>query len=158
MSLELAIALFAAAVAVILPGIGSARAVGLAGETASGVCSENPEVSSKLTLLQLLPATQGIYGFVIGIVIFLKIGMLGGSSDVVVTLPGALLLLAAAMPIAIVGYFSAIAQGKCAAGSMLMVGRQPQMSGKGMMMTAMVETYAILALLISFLAVQGVAL
>ena len=68
------------------------------------------------------------------------------------------LLLAAALPIALVGYFSAIAQGKCAAGSMLMVGRRPEMQGKGMMMTAMVETYAVLALLISFLCVNAIVL
>ena len=75
----LAIGLFAAAIAAILPGMGSAKAVGLAGETAAGVCAETPEASSKLTLLQLLPATQGIYGFVIAIVIMAKIGIMGGS-------------------------------------------------------------------------------
>ena len=79
----LAIGLFAAAIAAILPGMGSAKAVGLAGETAAGVCAETPEASSKLTLLQLLPATQGIYGFVIAIVIMAKIGIMGGSGAVV---------------------------------------------------------------------------
>ena len=79
----LAIGLFAAAIAAILPGMGSAKAVGLAGETAAGVSAETPEASSKLTLLQLLPATQGIYGFVIAIVIMAKIGIMGGSGAVV---------------------------------------------------------------------------
>ena len=144
----LAIGLFAAAIAAILPGMGSAKAVGLAGETAAGVSAETPEASSKLTLLQLLPATQGIYGFVIAIVIMAKIGIMGGSGAVV-PVDKALMLL---------GYFSAIAQGKCAAGSMLMVGRRPEMQGKGMMMTAMVETYAVLALLISFLCVNAIVL
>ncbi len=46
----LAIGLFAAAIAAILPGMGSAKAVGLAGETAAGVSAETPEASSKLTL------------------------------------------------------------------------------------------------------------
>ena len=107
----LAIGLFAAAIAAILPGMGSAKAVGLAGETAAGVSAETPEASSKLTLLQLLPATQGIYGFVIAIVIMAKIGIMGGSGAVV-PVDKALMLLAAALPIALVGYFSAIAQGK----------------------------------------------
>ena len=146
----LAIGLFAAAIAAILPGMGSAKAVGLAGETAAGVSAETPEASSKLTLLQLLPATQGIYGFVIAIVIMAKIGIMGGSGAVV-PVDKALMLLAAALPIALVGYFSA-------AGSMLMVGRRPEMQGKGMMMTAMVETYAVLALLISFLCVNAIVL
>ena len=60
------LALVAAALAVILPGMGSSKGVGLSGETASGVSTENPEVASKLLVLQLLPATQGIYGFLIG--------------------------------------------------------------------------------------------
>ena len=154
----LAIGLFAAAIAAILPGMGSAKAVGLAGETAAGVSAETPEASSKLTLLQLLPATQGIYGFVIAIVIMAKIGIMGGSGAVVPVDKALMLLAAAPLPIALVGYFSAIAQGKCAAGSMLMVGRRPEMQGKGMMMTAMVETYAVLALLISFLCVNAIVL
>ena len=91
---------------------------------------------------------------------------MGGNGDpfygapcvAVVPVDKALMLLAAALPIALVGYFSAIAQGKCAAGSMLMVGRRPEMQGKGMMMTAMVETYAVLALLISFLCVNAIVL
>ena len=95
----LAIGLFAAAIAAILPGMGSAKAVGLAGETAAGVSAETPEASSKLTLLQLLPATQGIYGFVIAIVIMAKIGIMGGSGAVV-PVDKALMLLAAALPIA----------------------------------------------------------
>ena len=99
----------------------------------------------------------GIYGFVIAIVIMAKIGIMGGSGAVV-PVDKALMMLAAALPIALVGYFSAIAQGKCAAGSMLMVGRRPEMQGKGMMMTAMVETYAVLALLISFLCVNAIVL
>ena len=37
----LAIGLFAAAIAAILPGMGSAKAVGLAGETAAGVSAES---------------------------------------------------------------------------------------------------------------------
>lgn len=77
---------------------GSAKAVGLAGETAAGVSAETPEASSKLTLLQLLPATQGIYGFVIAIVIMAKIGIMGGSGAVV-PVDKALMLLAAALPV-----------------------------------------------------------
>ena len=63
MELGQILALCGAALAVILTGIGSSKGVGLAGETAAGVNSENPDVSSKLLVLQLLPATQGIYGF-----------------------------------------------------------------------------------------------
>ena len=73
------LALVAAALAVILPGMGSSKGVGLSGETASGVSTENPEVASKLLVLQLLPATQGIYGFLIAVIIMINTGALSGS-------------------------------------------------------------------------------
>ena len=149
----------AAAVAVILPGFGSAKAVGFAGETAAGVSTENPEVSSKLLVLQLLPATQGIYGFLISIIIMIKTGMLTGALNPNITFSTGLQLLVAALPVALVGYWSAIKQGKAACAGMLMTGKRPEMSGKAITMTVMVETYAVLALLVSFLAVfMGVQL
>ena len=68
------LALVGVGIAVILSGMGSSKGVGLAGETAAGVSSENPEVSSKLLVLQLLPATQGIYGFLVGIIVLINTG------------------------------------------------------------------------------------
>ena len=54
---------------------------------------------------------------------------------------------------AIVGMISAIYQGKCAASSIAMVAERGEVSGKGIILTVMVETYALLALLVSFLSV-----
>ena len=53
----LVLAFVAAALAVVLPGMGSSKAVGACGETASGVSTENPEVNSKLLVCSccLLP-------------------------------------------------------------------------------------------------------
>ena len=149
------LALLGAALAVILSGIGSSRGVGLAGETAAGVATENPEVAGKLLVLQLLPATQGIYGFLIGVIILVNIGALGGDLKAL-TLNQGLLYVAAVLPVAIVGYLSAMLQSKVASAAMLMVGQQPDMSGKAITMTVMVETYAVLALLISFILVNSV--
>ena len=69
----------AAALSVILAGWGSAKGVGLAGQTSAGVSSENPEVNSKLMVLQILPGTQGIYGFLIAVIILVNTGALGGN-------------------------------------------------------------------------------
>ncbi len=145
----------AAAIAVILPGMGSSKAVGACGETASGVSTENPEVNSKLLVLQLLPATQGIYGFLISVIIMIKTGILSGNLANVSLLQGIELVIAA-LPIAVVGYFSALKQGQVASAGMLMTGKRPEMSGKGITMTVMVETYAVLSLLVSFLAVNAI--
>ena len=153
----LVLAFVAAALAVVLPGMGSSKAVGACGETASGVSTENPEVNSKLLVLQLLPATQGIYGFLIAVIIMINTGILSGNLASVSLVQG-LELVIAALPIAIVGYFSALKQGKVASAAMLMTGKRPEMSGKGITMTVMVETYAVLALLVSFLAVNAIKL
>ncbi|MBQ1931157.1 MAG: permease, partial [Lachnospiraceae bacterium] len=62
MELGLVYALTGAALASLLAGIGSAIGVGLAGRAAAGAVAENPDLFSKVLILQLLPGTQGIYG------------------------------------------------------------------------------------------------
>jgi V/A-type H+-transporting ATPase subunit K len=149
------LALLGAALAALLPGMGSAKGVGMGGEAGAGVITENPTLFSKVLILQLLPGTQGIYGFLIAFMTFLKIGVLGGSSDL--TFVKGLLFLAACLPMAIVGYSSAIRQARASVSSMAVIAKRPDQFGKAMIFPAMVETYAILALLISMLALNGVA-
>ena len=64
--------------------------------------------------------------------------------------------LAACLPIAIVGLLSAIYQGKTSVSSIALVAKKPDQFGKAMLFPAMVETYAILALLISILSVTNI--
>ena len=59
------LAILGAALAVFMPGIGSSRGTGLVGEAASGLTAEEPEKFGQALLLQVLPSTQGIYGFVL---------------------------------------------------------------------------------------------
>lgn len=149
---------FAAAVlSTLIAGYGSAKGVALAGQTSAGVSSENPEVSSKLMVLQILPGTQGIYGFLISVIILVNMGALSGNLKEVELLQGVMLLVAI-LPVVVVGYLSAIHQAKVASAGMLMVGQHPDLSGKAITMTVMVETYAVLALLASFLMVNAVKL
>ena len=144
-----------AALAAGLAGCGSAIGVKIAGEAAAGVTSVDPSKFSKVLLLQLLPGTQGIYGLLVGFIALSKVGLLGGGA-VEVSLESGLLVLAACLPIAIVGLISAINQGKTAAASIGIVAKKPEQFGKAMIFPAMVETYAILALLASILAVSGI--
>lgn len=147
-------ALAGAILSALLAGIGSAKGVGMAGETAAGVITEDPTKFGKILILQLLPGTQGIYGLLIGFITLSQIGVLGGSSDI--SLAKGLMYFAACMPMAFVGYFSAIRQARASIASMGVVAKKPEQFGKAMIFPAMVETYAILALLISILAVTGV--
>lgn len=150
-SLGQILALAGATLSVLLAGIGSARGVGMAGETSAGVTTENPDVFGKALVLQLLPGTQGIYGFLIAFIVLIKTNFLGGMVDLNVT--QGMQIFIGCLPIAIVGLFSAIYQGRVAAAAINMVGVRPEMSGRGITMAVMVETYAVLALLASFLMV-----
>lgn len=148
-------ALLGAALAALCSGMGSAKGVGMAGEAAAGVITEDPTKFGKVLILQLLPGTQGIYGLLIAFITLTQIGVLGGSSEL--TLVKGLLYLAACLPMAIVGYFSAVAQARASVASIGIVAKKPEQFGKAMIFPAMVETYAILALLISILAITGIA-
>ncbi len=138
-----------AAIAIIVPGMGSAKAVGKAGEALDGLLSEDPSKFGKAFLLQALPATQGIYGFLIAFILLRKLPNLGDAGTTV-----GLYFLGAALPIAVVGYISAICQGKAACAGIATIAKQPEASGKCAIATAMVELYALLSLLISFLLIQ----
>lgn len=141
------------ALAVLLPGIGSAKGVGLVGEAGAGVMTEDPSKFSRILILQIIPGTQGLYGFAVGfIAIMLKMGTLGDAPAQLSLAQGGYFL-AACLPIAIVGLMSAISQGRVAAAAVGIVAKRPEEMMKGLMMAVMVEFYAILAFLVSFLMV-----
>ena len=144
-------ALIGAALAVILAGCGSAYGVGVAGQAAAGVVTEDPSKFAKVLVIQLLPGTQGIYGLLVAFVALPRSGLLGAGS-----VATGLMVMAACLPIGIVGLVSAMHQGKTAVASIGIVAKKPDQFGKAMLFPAMVETYAILALLISILALPTV--
>ena len=154
-NMGLVYALLGAALAVILAGMGSAYGVGVAGQAAAGVVTEDPAKFAKVLIIQLLPGTQGIYGLLVAFITLSKVGLLSGQPADLDVQTG-LLILVACLPIAIVGLISARHQGKTAVASIGIVAKKPDQFGKAMLFPAMVETYAILALLISILAVNSI--
>ena len=149
-------AVLGAALAAGLAGAGSAIGVGIAGRAASGVVTQEPNMFSKVLILQLLPGTQGIYGLLIAFIALSQIGLLGGGAQMDMSLVKGLMYFAACLPMAIGGLISAIAQGKCAVSAIGLVAKRPDQFGKSMIFPAMVETYAILALLVSILSINGI--
>ena len=125
MSTGMVLALLGAALATILAGIGSSYGVRIGGQAAAGVVAEDPDQFAKL-----------------------------GGTPITDTKTG-LMYLIACLPIAVVGLVSAIYQGKTSVASIGVVAKKPDQFGKAMLFPAMVETYAILALLISILAVTN---
>lgn len=144
------LAILGAALAATLAGIGSAKGVGIVGEASSAMLQEDPTKFGKALLLQALPGTQGIYGLVTAFLIINKIGILGGSPIDLSVAQGAYFLMAS-VPIAFVGLFSGIAQGRVAASGISLVSKRPAESIKAVTSAALVETYAIFALLVSLL-------
>lgn len=154
-NLGLVYALLGAAVAVFLAGAGSALGVGIAGQAAAGVVTEDPSKFAKVLIIQLLPGTQGIYGLLVGFITLSKVGLLGGGAATLDPQTG-LMILAACLPVGIVGLISGKSQGETAAAAIGVVAKKPDQFGKAMLFPAMVETYAILSLLISILAVNAI--
>ncbi|PXW91830.1 V/A-type H+-transporting ATPase subunit K [Streptohalobacillus salinus] len=134
------------AFAVIFSGMGSAKGVGMTGEAAASLIKEQPEKFGKSLILQLLPGTQGLYGFVIGFLIYLNMSADMAFSD-------GLFMLMAAMPIAFTGLTAGIAQGRVSTAAVQILAKREEQNSKGIIYSAMVETYAILGFVISFLLV-----
>jgi V/A-type H+-transporting ATPase subunit K len=137
-------AIIGIALACILPGIGSSKGVGMTGEAAAALTSEQPEKFGKALILQLLPGTQGLYGFIIAFFIFLNLENASVFSE-------GLRLLGASLPVALTGYFSAISQGRVSTAGIQILAKKPEASTKGILYAAMVETFAILGFVISIL-------
>lgn len=157
MALGLTLALLGGALAVILAGIGSAIGVGLAGQASSGVMSEDPEKFGSLLLLVALPGTQGIYGFLSAFLVILKLGLTTGNIASPAVDKGWQILIAC-LPVAFAGLVSGIHQGKVCASGIYMVAKQPKDLMKPVIMAALVETYAVLGLLITILLLNGIKL
>ena len=141
-----AVAILGLALCMILCGAGSALALFKTGSAASGVVSEDPKKFSKVFVLAVLPATQGIYGFVIGL-----LGMNSVSATAGMTMAQGLAVVMAALPMTIVGFISAYFQGRTSVSAIQAVAKEDSVSGKLMLFPAMVETYAILSLVISIM-------
>jgi len=137
-------AILGAAFAFLIAAMGSSKACGIAGQAAAGVVAEEPSRFSSTMILQALPATQAIYGFVIAFMIIGKI-----TDDI--TLAQGLSLFATGLPVGIVGFMSAVYQGKVATAGIHLVAKRPEALGNAIIYALMVEMFAILSLVVSIL-------
>jgi V/A-type H+-transporting ATPase subunit K len=138
------LAILGAAIAVFVAGIGSSAGTGMVGRAAAGLIAEEPEKFGQALILQLLPGTQGLYGFIIGFLIALK--LVDG-----VNLAQGLYLFCAALPVAVVGYLSALRQAEVATSGLQILAKNPSHATKGIIFAAIVETYAILGFVASII-------
>ena len=150
-----ALGILGAGLAAFMAGIGSAKGTGIAGEAGAGLVSEDPSKFGKAMILQVIPGTQGLYGFVIWFLAFGKLAAVGAAG---VSVAQGLQVLAACLPIAFGGLLSGIAQGKVAAASVNILAKKPDDWSKGMILCITVEFYAILSLLASFMMLNAINL
>jgi len=154
-SIGLAISIASGGLAALLAGIGSAIGIALPGQAAAGVMREYPERFGSLFLLVVLPGTQGFYGFIAAFLVIIKLGLLGESP----VSPGAgegIQILFACMPVALTGLVSAIHQGRVCTAGVHLVAKQEDQAMKGVIFAVMVETYAVLGLLVTFFMLNGI--
>lgn len=118
------LAVLGAACAAIFAGMGPARASALPGEAASGVVTEDPSKFGKALVLQALPGTQGIYGLIVAFMVINNMGLFSGAVKTLSVSQG-LYYLIACLPIAIVGFYSGIKQGRVAASGMNILAKRP---------------------------------
>ena len=151
-----ALGLLGAGLAAGLACSGSALGTGYAGQAGAGLVSEDPSKFGKAMILQVIPGTQGLYGFVIWFLAFSKLSGVADTSAI--TVAQGLQILGACLPIAFAGLLSGIAQGKVAAASINILAKKPDDWSKGMILCITVEFYAILGLLASFMMLNAVNL
>ncbi|MGM0439168.1 MAG: V-type ATP synthase subunit K [Patescibacteria group bacterium] len=157
MEIGLILAIGGAGLAVTLPSIGSAVALSEVGRSAAGLISEEPEKFGKALLLQVLPGTQGIYGFLAAVLVLQQIGLFG-EEVVEVSASAGWQILLACLPITIAGILSAVLQGKVSVAGISTLAKKPEEAGKAIILSAMVETYAVISLLLTILILNGITL
>jgi len=149
-------AIAGAALAMFFAGSGSAIGIGYAGQAANGVLSEDPDKFGIMLILVALPGTQGFYGFLSAFLIILKIGLLGEAAQINVS--QGLQIMGAALPIGITGLLSGIHQGKVCAAGIGVAEKKPNHAMKAVIYGALVETYAVLGLVITIFLLNGIKL
>ncbi len=140
-----------AAIASALGFAGSAIGMGYAGSAGSAVTSERPELFGRILLMQALPGSQGIYGLVGAFLILNFAGILGGGEETVISSFTGLQFLMTGIPIGVAGFFSGIFQGMVSASGITMIAKDETLIARAIILSAMVETWAIFGLLISFI-------
>ena len=146
-----AIALIGAALAVGFCCVGSAFGMFYVQRASCGVIAEKPEKYSKTLILQLIPSSNGLYGFIVAFLILVKTVLANDGSYY--SIEQGLMVLAGCMAVTIAGCASAIAQGKVCASAVVMVGKHDDALGRAITMSVFAELFALFGLIISILCV-----
>lgn len=130
-------------------GIGSSIGIAIAADVAGGVLAEDPDKFAGMLALTALPGTQGIYGFITGILVIVFFNLLSGGGPELEAVNGVHIFLAC-LPVMFNCGVSAVYQGKTSVAASGMVAKRGE-TGKALIFPALVETYAVLSLITTIL-------
>lgn len=154
----LTIGIIGLALTVLLCGVGSGLGLKATASASAGVLGEDPKKFGKVIILTLLPATQGLYGFLIALIganalptvaNLTSNNILGVATDTQIIAQGWNVVVAC-LPMMIGGMVSAILQGKASAATIIAVGKNSE-TAKAFLFPAMIEFYALLGMVVSIL-------
>lgn len=140
--------------ALVLGGIGSAWGISIAAGQGAGVLSEKPSLFGKVFLLILLPGTQGLYGMVFAFLVTSFAGIQGedfaaAAQALTPGIGGALGIVGFCLGLVLL--LSAKYQGETSAAAINLVAKKEDQFGRGIILPALVETYAVFGLLVAIL-------
>ncbi len=147
------LAIAGAGLAVGLGCCGSGKGIGIASQAAAGVISEKPDLFGQLLVMLALPGTQGFYGFITAIMIFMNTGLINGAWTPGATVTTGVALFFVGLAVGLALFVSAVWQGEASAAGIALVARRKEESGRALLFPAMVETYAVVALLAGILTI-----
>ena len=143
-----AMAAIGAFLAIAIAGFGSAKGLDIAGNAAAGVTGEDDKNFSSALVMDALPQTQVIYGFIIAVLITL--GIMGGE----MTVEQGWIAIAAGLAVGIAG-LSAINQGRVAAASIGATAKNPGIKGKVLIFIVMPEIAALFGFVVAIMLLIG---
>jgi len=141
-------AILGAALAVFCTGTASSIGTAWVQQAVAGIVSEEPEKYGKTLVLQLIPSSNALYGFVVGFLVVIKV--LG---EGYATAEQGLLVFAFCLPIAIAGVAACLCQAKVCVAGIHMIGKRVELSGRALTMAVFIEFFALLSLIVSILGV-----
>ncbi len=132
------LAAFGAVIGMGLSGLSSAKGLEISGNAAAGVTSEDEKNFTSALILEALPQTQCIYGFIVSVMILM--GIMNGN----MTLEKGLISLAAGIVVGL-GGLTAIMQGQVSASCIGALGRNQKVGTRILIFIVMPEIAALLS-------------
>jgi len=130
-----------------LAGVGSAIGVSIAGSAAIGAIKKNPDAFGNYLVLNAVPSTQGLYGF---LGYFMASGLLVPD----ISMFQAAAILGAGLGLGLTGMMSAMFQARVCANAMTGIAAGYDVFGRSLVLAVFPELYPIIALAATFLITQ----